>query len=275
MANADQMIDALKRVLKSRGISYARLAGALGLSEASVKRLFSERTFSLQRVADICQYLEIDLFELARLARGEAESAHELSEQQEELLAENPLLLGILYLLINNWQLADMVAEYAIAEPECIRLLIRLDRAGLIELLPGNRARLRVSRQLRFRPQGPIRTRLGERMVDDFLAVRFDSCGGHFRFEAGELTEASAAILARKLDRLATEFYELSELDHHLEPDQRRLYGIALGVRPWNTAADIMGLTRRAAESEVSVPSPAEKQAKKSRPSGKGRQIQG
>jgi len=245
MANADQIVDALKRVLKSRGMSYAKLAEGLSLSEASVKRLFSEKTFTLQRLDDICCLLELDLFELARIARGEPDTAQELTEQQEHVLADQRILLGILYLLLNHWQLADIVGSYQITEPECIRLLIKLDRAGLIELLPGNRVRLRVSRQLRFRPKGPIRAKLGEQMVSDFLAVRFDENGGHFRFEVGELSPASAAILQRKLDRLAAEFYELSELDHHLGPEQRTLCGIALGIRPWSAAAEIAGLKRR------------------------------
>lgn len=245
MANADQMVDALKKLLKTRGISYAKLAQGLELSEASVKRLFSEKTFTLQRLDDICRLLEVDLFELARLARGDADTARDLTEQQEQVLADNRMLLGILYLLLNNWQMADIVGSYRITEPECIRLLIQLDRAGLIELLPGNRVRPKVTRQLRFRPKGPIRTQLGEPLVSNFLSVRFDEHQGHFRFEVGELSPASAAILQRKLDRLAAEFYELSELDHHLSPEQRTLYGIALGIRPWSAAAEIAGLRRR------------------------------
>lgn len=245
MANTDQMIEALKRVLKSRGKTYAFLADGLDLSEASVKRLFSEKTFTLQRLDDICRLLEIDLFELARIARGESDMARQMTEQQERILAADRKLLGILYLLLNNWQLGEIVAHYTITEPECIRLLIKLDRAGLIELLPGNRVRLRVSRQVRYRPNGPIRAQLGDKMVSDFLSVRFDEHGGHFRFEVGELSAASAAILQRKMDRLAAEFYELSELDHNLPQDQRRLYGIACGIRPWAGAAESFGLKPR------------------------------
>jgi len=125
--------------------------------------------------------------------------------------------------------------------------MVKLDRAALIELLPGNRVRLRVSRQVRHRPNGPLRQKLGEAMVSDFLSVRFDEHGGHFRFEVGELSASSAVMLQRKLDRLAAEFYELSELDTNLPPEQRSLYGIALGLRPWSGAAEISGLKRRSA----------------------------
>lgn len=245
MANADQLIDALKKVLRTRGVTYAALARGVGLSEASIKRLFSEKTFTLQRLDAICRWLELDLFELARLARGDAESVLEMTVAQEQVLADDRKLLGVFYLLLNNWTLAEMVATYELGEPECIRLLIRLERAGLIELLPGNRVRLRVSRRVRHRSDGPIRRRHGEAMLSDFLGVRFDEHGGHFRFEVGELSKASAAILQRKLDRLAAEFHELSALDINLPAPQRRLYGVALGTRPWNGAAEISGLKLR------------------------------
>lgn len=245
MANAEQLIAALKRVLKSRGKTYADLAAGLSLSEASIKRLFSERTFTLQRLDDVCRLLDMDLFELARLARGESDSLRQMSVAQEELLVSSRKLLGVFYLLLNQRELADIVRDYQITEAECIRLLIKLDRAGLIELLPGNRVRLRVSRQVRHRPQGPLRQKLGEEMVSDFLAVRFDEHGGHFRFEVGELSAASAAMLQRKLDRLAAEFYELSELDMQLPPAQRSMHGFALGFRPWSGGAEISGLKLR------------------------------
>jgi len=245
MANAEQLVSALKRVLKSRGKTYADLAAGLHLSEASIKRLFSEKTFTLQRLDDVCRLLDMDILELAKAARGEADALRQMSVSQEELLASDRKLLGVFYLLLNNRELADIVEHYQISEPECIRLLIRLDWAGLIELLPGNRVRLRVSRQVRHRANGPLRQKLGEEMVSDFLSVRFDEHGGHFRFEVGELSEASALLLQRKLNRLAAEFYELSELDTNLPSGQRNLYGIALGLRPWSGAAEISGLKRR------------------------------
>lgn len=245
MANAEQLVSALKKVLKTRGWTYADIAQGLGLSEASIKRLFSEQTFSLQRLDEICRLLDMDLFELARLARGESETLRQMTVAQEALLAADRKLLAVLYLLQNNRDLQAIVHEYQISETECIRLLVKLDRAGLIELLPGNRVRLRVSRQVRHRPNGPLRQRLGEEMVSDFLSVRFDEHGGHFRFEVGELSTATAGMLMRKLDRLAAEFAELSELDMHLPPKQRTLYGIALGLRPWSGAAELAGLRRR------------------------------
>jgi len=94
-------------VLKSRGTKYRDLARALGLSEPSIKRLFSQRTFTLQRLEQVCAALEIDFYELAKLARGAAESVDEMSLAQEQALASDSKLLGVFYLVFNQWQPDD------------------------------------------------------------------------------------------------------------------------------------------------------------------------
>jgi transcriptional regulator with XRE-family HTH domain len=228
-----QLIDALKRLLKSRRVNYAELARRIGLSEASVKRLFSERTFTLARLEQVLNALDIDFFELARLARGAADAEQLMTEAQEHALASEPRLMGVFYLLYHEWQPEQVLERFELGAAELTRLLAKLDRLGLIELIPGNRVKLRVSRHLRVRPSGAIRARHGQRVLAEFLSVEFDRHGGHFRFELRELSSASFAVLERKMDRLAAEFNELAELDSTLPADQRQSVGLGLGMRPW------------------------------------------
>jgi transcriptional regulator with XRE-family HTH domain len=240
----EQLIDALKRVLKSRRLTYADVAERIGLSEASVKRLFAARTFTLERLEQVLRSLDMDFFELARLARGAGDAPQQLSELQEHALATEPPLMGVFYLLLNDWQPSTILERFEMTPAALTRLLVRLDRLRLIELLPGNRVKLRVSRQLQIRPSGAIRARHGQRAMTDFLSVQFDRHGGHFRFELRDLSTASFAVIARKIDRLAAEFNELAELDSTLPPDQRRSIGFALGIRPWQVA-QVTGLKER------------------------------
>ena len=107
------LISTLKRVLKTRGVTYADLAERIALSEASVKRLFSQGTFTLERLEQVCAALEIDVFELAKLARGEQARAQELTVKQEQALAKDRVLLGVFYLAYNGWQIDDIVARVA------------------------------------------------------------------------------------------------------------------------------------------------------------------
>jgi transcriptional regulator with XRE-family HTH domain len=246
MTGPPQIVDALKRLVKSRGLTYAQLAKRVALSEASVKRLFSRGSFTLARLAQFCDVLDVDLFELARLARGRAGETHEMTLAQESALAADARLLAVFYLVFSGWTHGDIVASFEITAAQCTALMLKLDRLRLIELLPGNRVRVKATPATRLRADGPIRRLHGKRVVDDFLAPQFDRAGGHFAFEFRDLSRASVEVMRRKLERLAAEFHELAELDSHLRASARETIGLAVGLRPW-TIAGALGLARRRA----------------------------
>ena len=241
------LVDALKKLLKSRGVTYRALAQRVGLSEASIKRLFAERTFTLQRLEEICAVLEIDFFELARLARGATAVVDEMTREQEKVLAADSRLLGVFYLLFNDWQPDDIHERYLLTRAEVLAHVLQLDRLGLVELLPHDKVKLRVPKTLRLRRDGPIRAAHGKSVVATFIQADFEASGGLFRFEVRELSKSSVALLQKKLDRLATEFNEIAELDSYLPSDQRETIGMALGIRPY-VVSWAMGLKPREAK---------------------------
>ena len=232
-ARTSTLIGALKATLKSRQMTYDDLALRLNLSQASVKRLFAEETFTLKRIEEICKVLEIDFFDLARIARGISAGTDEMTLRQEEALAADSRLLGLFYLLFNDWTVSAILDAYDISAADCTKLLLQLDMLGLVEAGANNNVRLKVPKTLRLKPDGPIRRSHGKSAVDEFLNVNFAEMGGYFRFEFRDLSPATVAHLTRKLDRLAQELHELAELDGYLPPDQRQTVGLALGMRPW------------------------------------------
>lgn len=243
-AQTAALVAALKKLLKARGMTYRDLAARLDLSEPSVKRIFSEETFTLQRLEDVCAVLEIDFFELAKLARGAAATVDEMTVEQEKALAADPHLLGVFYLLFNDWQPDDVHARYRLTRAEVLKLVLRLEKLGLVDLLPKDRVRLRVPKSLRLRRDGPVRERHGPAIVASFVEGDFDRAGGLFRFEVRELSKASVALLMRRLERLAAEFNEMAELDSYLPSGQRDTIGMALGIRPY-VVSFAMGLQPR------------------------------
>ena len=232
-AHTSTLIRALKTTLKSRAITYDELARRLKLSHASVKRLFAEETFTLKRIENICNVLEIDFFDLARLARGASADTDEMTTSQEKGLAADARLLSLFYLVFNEWSVEAILESYDISKAECTKLLLQLDKLHLIELGANNAVRLKVPRTVRLQRDGPIRRSHGKTVINDFLQVDFAEMGGYFRFEFRDLSPASVAQIERRLERIAQEFHELAELDGYLPPDQRQTVGLALGMRPW------------------------------------------
>ncbi len=214
-------------------MTYSALGRAVGLSEASVKRLFSSGGFTMKRIDQICRVLDIDLYELARLARSEAATVSDLTTKQEQALADNAHLLLVFHLLLGDWHLEEIVAEYSVSRAQCLKLMLELERLRLIDVRPGNEVRLRTARQVTWRRGGPIRRAYQDRVLDEFFGTAFDRPGEALRFEAKELSQASRDVLRRKLDRLVQEFNELAEIDAGLKPAERDSIGLVIGLRPY------------------------------------------
>ena len=157
MDETRQVVDALKRCLKMRGLTYRLLAERINLSEASVKRIFSERSFTLRRLEQVCGALEISVGELVRMVEHGRTRPTTLSLEQEEALARDPALLSFFYLLLNGWTEPDIQRGYEFEEVQIRKLRARLIELELMESLPRGRHRLRVGRQISWRKDGPVR----------------------------------------------------------------------------------------------------------------------
>jgi len=232
-ASQRSLIAALKRRLKQEGLTYAALAPQLGVSESSVKRLFSQGRFSLTQLLLCCSALGTDLGTLCQSQAARAIEQRELSIAQEKALAAEPRLLLVFHLLMQGWSLADMGRDYAIRGAERTLLLAQLDRLGLIELLANDRFRLRVPRDFRWRMNGPVRRRFGADVLREFMLDRFQGERALLRFEVRELSEPSLQVIRRKLERLAQEASELAALDAALPVERKHSVGLALAMRPW------------------------------------------
>ena len=227
------LIEALKRRLRQEGVTYAQLGERIGLSEPSIKRLFSQGRFSLQQLLTCCAALDIDLATLCQSRQARAAESRELSVAQEKALADDPRLLLLFHLLVQGWKLPDIARDYGFRGTDRTLLLAQLDRLALIELLPGDRIRLRVPRDFRWRGRGPVRRRYGLAVLQEFLLDRFHGERALLRFEVRELSEASLQVLRRKMEKLAQEVSELAELDALLPVERKHSVGAAMALRPW------------------------------------------
>ena len=234
MSECAQIIAVLKRSLKARGTTYRDLARAVGLSEASVKRIFAEETFSLTRLEQICTALGLSIVDVAKMAAQQTTpGGQELTIEQEQVLAEDSRLLACFHLLINGHKPAAIAEELDLTERDLRRLLVKLDAARLIELQPKMKVRLRTSNFIVWRSDGPVRRRYEQRVKQEFLQSDFSGRNEFISFSSAELSEASAKILARKLEVLARDFAELAALDAGVLDKGKRSIGLLLALRPW------------------------------------------
>lgn len=235
MSQTAPLIQTLKRLLKHHSKTYANVAECLSLSEASVKRLFSEKNISLQRLDAICALLGIEISDLVREMQAEHnKSISELTYAQEKEIAEDLRLLMITVYVLNHWSLEDIISRYDFTEAQCIRHLAHLDRLRIIELLPGNRIKLLVAANFKWLDDGPIMKLFCAKIETEFFRTRFTKETEKLVVLNGMLSDASNALFQRKMQQLAKDFDTLSKDDAELPIGQRKGYTLLMGLRDWN-----------------------------------------
>lgn len=233
MAQVDALVETLKSALKSHNLKYRDVARAMGLSEASIKRLFSSRTFSLQQIQQVCLMMGMEISDLVQLMVERQARLQELSEEQEEEIVRDPGFLIITVCVLNRWTLEDMLRHYTFTEHECVQKLARLDRLKIIELLPKNRIKLLVAPNFSWRKNGPIQRFFLDTIEKELFQAQFDKPDHRLVVLNGMLSAQSNGELQKKIERLAREFDQLNNADAGLALPERQGYTLVLALRNW------------------------------------------
>lgn len=233
--NVDYIFESLKAHYRTRKLGYRDVARSLKVSEATIKRVFSERNCTVKRLNELCAVAQLDLAEVARGAPRQTKLLTTLTQRQEQELVDDIRLLTVAVCAMANWRFEEIVAHYDISEAQCTRLMTRLDRNGFLELLPGNRYRILVARTFRWIANGPI-MRWTKQYAPDFFNHPFQGPGEMMRVVNVHVSaEARASLLAR-LEQVALDYAEQHNADSWLPLDQRHALSLCLAVRQWEPA---------------------------------------
>jgi Cro/C1-type HTH DNA-binding domain len=232
MAERMVLVAELKRALREQGLTYQAVARQLELSLATVKRLFARGGFSLERFERVCELAGLGMRELLERADEHSAPTKQLTLTQEREIVADPRLFLVTWLVLNRTPFEEITRWYRFNERELLRYFIRLDRLKVIELQPGNRARLLVSRRFSWRPGGPVQRYLHQKLLREFLASHFVGAHEEFVFHGATVSREVLAQLKRVQQNAARECMELIEQDR--SPLRARVgAAFVLALRPW------------------------------------------
>lgn len=237
MSTTQDLVNALKEELKAAHVTYADLAGELGMSESSIKRIFAKADMPLTRIDEILRVLKMDFAELARKVADAAPLRHELTLEQERAVVADKKLLLLAICALSHWTFEQITGTYTIGDAECVRLLVQLDRLGIIELRPLNRYRLKVAKGFRWRPHGPVMEYFRKHVAADYYSGGFDGEGELLMLVHGQISRGLAATFVERLQRVGHDFAQQHLTDQKLAADQKRPYTLVVGMRSWLFAA--------------------------------------
>lgn len=250
MPQAITLVDTLKRLLKSRGVTYGELAARIDMSEASVKRMFSQKNFTLQRLDQILDASGIGFDEL-NAAQGGPKLISQLSLAQEKEIIGDPHLLVVAVSAMNHIGFDDIVRTYELNEAQVTACLLRLDKIGFLELLPNNRVKLLIARTFSWIANGPIQSYFRSEAAADYLNARFDGEGEVLGMVNVMLSKQSSAALIERLKQVAADIAQQHQNETRVPLEQKQAMSFMLAARPWVPHA-FQALLRKPSLSEQS-----------------------
>lgn len=237
MSETRAIVQVLKKSLRAANVTYGDVARALDLSESSVKRLFSDQDFSLKRLDQICQLMNMEISDLMRQLDQSKQQIEQLTLDQEQLLVSDIKLLVVVICALNHWGFDEIISRYHIERTELVQYLAKLDKLRLIELLPKNKIKLLISSHFNWIKNGPIQRFFESQVQTDFLDSSFSGKGELRTFATGMLSRSSNNIIIKRMERLAQEFRQFHNEDSSLPLDERFGTSMVLAIRPWELAA--------------------------------------
>ena len=228
-----QLIETLKQLLRSQNITYKDLAKHLSMSEANVKRMFSQNKLSLERLEAICNLLHMDILHLAQSAQNQQHKISELTLAQEKELITDYKLLLVAQLCLSDWTFEEMLLKYDLTEHQLVQYLARLDLIHFIELLPNNRIRKRVSPHFKWQSDGPVRQFFAEHIQSEFFNSRFDQPTEKILFISGMLSDDSNKKIQTLIEELGTAYRQQLRTDKSINLANKKGTSLVVGLRNW------------------------------------------
>lgn len=136
----------LRTQLKAKGYRYSDLAQHLEVSEITVKRLFTGRSFSLKLILLTCDFLNVSFLDVAGFAKTvNRTNAYVLTKDQDQFFGSNPSSYFIFINLYRRVPVQKVLADWKLDELSFFKLLRTYEKLNLIELLPKNAFKFKMS----------------------------------------------------------------------------------------------------------------------------------
>src|SRR5258706_6777424 len=96
------------------------------MSEASVKRMFSRKDFTLKRLDQVLDFAGIELAELTRSLERRDRLVSRLTPQAEKTIVADKRLVPVALRVLHQWPPGESLRTYAKSQAEYVRHPVRL-----------------------------------------------------------------------------------------------------------------------------------------------------
>lgn len=233
MQKIDELMRALKTILKANGLTYSEIAKSMAVSEASVKRWFSQGGISLQQFTEVMQLAGTEIQDLASVMKAESQLKEYIySIEQELFFVDHPQCHAFFNALLRFGSVKGIQQKTKISSASANRYLVELERLKLVERLPADRLRFLTPKRVVWRKDGPLRKQFLREAKEEFLDATFTDKLAAFRFVQVSLSNHSASAFLTQLSKGVDEATRTAEIEKSISSNLSE-YGILIAIRPW------------------------------------------
>lgn len=215
----------MKTLMKSKKATYESMAKALKTSPATIKRRLNGDDLTLTQVKDLASALSVSFYEIIELSKVVKREPHLFTAEQEKLLASDFKIKMLFRQIIANESFSKIKSTLKLSEKELRSFARDLEKAGLVQLLPGDRFVLQVNYPFRWQPNGALQKTYGEMVLKNiFSRIENDKnqAGLNQKFELILSDEAYNKFCAEVAGTFA-KYLNLSEIHMETQPDLSRV----------------------------------------------------
>lgn len=216
--------DFIKFKLKSKNMTYKDLSVKLSVSETTVKRWMSSRSFSIEELERIGQVLDFSQFETMQGHFSKLQNFKKFTLEQENHLVDHPFQQLMLIKIRDGLNLKTVCNELEITHSKAIKYLRSLEAAGFLELWPQDKVKIKLNGPFQLIKKGPLATKHFS-LLRDYLFNHFRSNFAPLsEIESGNplktfrpfefsLTPASNKAFVRELEELIGKYDQISTFE--------------------------------------------------------------
>ena len=218
-------IEAIKKALKARGLTYEELARSLRMTESGIKKMLNGKDISFQRIIQICKVLDILPGQIFSLSEKSSLPILHFSDKQQEALIQERKLLAVYWLITIEKKSFDEIVLQLKATPSEIKN--RLQKLVTLELVTQKRNQFFPKHQGKFRwPDDSKLARLlnqewSQQTLKKSLSFK-ESKDTYHRFAALKLSKEAYLKFQQKFHEIFDEMAQQSEREE-LTATQKKL----------------------------------------------------
>jgi len=209
-----EILVVLKRVMKSKKITYSKLAMKLGMSESGIKKIFSSRDCSLNKLSEICTVLELKFEDVLALIESPSVETKELGLAEQTYFLKHYECFKLFWLLVyDQMALEEIQIKLNIKKAKLYQYLKKLEEFSLIEWLPNDRVKPINSTYVLWKNKGEfikkIKISWSKSILDDALN-EIKGNEAYFSLRYLRLTSRSHDEFTKAVHELILEFEKRS-----------------------------------------------------------------